>query len=91
MSTSNDNSSPNSKNGTLTSENNMTTPRFVGQLSSNRQQSMTRYMAALYYRGGGAALPLHSGMPNPGCFPFRRAEFELDTGHKIRLEVCFSL
>ncbi len=90
MSTSNDKSSPNSKNGTLTLEN-MTTPRFVGQLSSNRQQSMTRYMAALYYRGGGAALPLHSGMPNPGCFPFRRAEFELDTGHKIRLEVCFSL
>ena len=63
---------------------------FIGELSSRRQQSTIRYMFALYSSSGKRALPFHSGMPNPMLFPFRKAEFELETGHTIDIEVGLS-
>ncbi len=61
---------------------------FVGELSSRRQHSVTRFMSALYARGGERAIPLHSGVPNPRLFPFREAGFTLAEGRTISIEVC---
>ncbi len=60
---------------------------FIGDLSSRRQQSITRMLGRVYYSGPRDVIPLFSGMPNPAMFPFAEAKFEMADGARIELKV----